>query len=87
MSVSDGHMGIESQRLLGQALAGIGPDVVKPPRSRTTFCCTTTVSPSRCVRPLTAAGLRDGIEVEQKCLDLPCLESHFPDWQPRHESQ
>lgn len=32
MSVSDGHMGIESQRLPGQALTGIGPDVVKPPR-------------------------------------------------------
>lgn len=36
MIVSDGHMGIESQRLPGQALAGIGPDVVKPPRLRAT---------------------------------------------------
>lgn len=35
MSVSDGHMGIESQRLPGQGMTGIGPDVVKPPRLRT----------------------------------------------------
>lgn len=32
MSVSDGHMGIESQRLPGQGMTGVGPDVVKRPR-------------------------------------------------------
>lgn len=58
--------GIESQRIPGHAMTGIGPDVVKPPRSRTT----SVVSVSRCVCPLTAAGLRDGIEVEQACLYL-----------------
>ena len=35
MGVSGWPHGIESQRLPGQAMTGIGPDVVKPPKVRT----------------------------------------------------
>lgn len=79
MSVSDGHMGIESQRLPGQAMTGIGPDVVQArPGQMDDVCCIMYCFTLAMCTPSHGCGVGRRDRWLSRCLDLPCLEPWSP---------